>query len=69
MKTGKTHLGEGIETIWKYNDHEMEEKHEFIQWLFPTNESSRRNEPGLPLLTDNEIQDLQVNNNHFNALY
>ena len=56
MKTGKTHLGEGIETIWKYNDHEMEDKHEFIQWLFPTNESSRRNEHGLPVLTHNEIE-------------
>jgi len=60
--------GEGSDTegrtlteIWGWGDDELEEVHDFIQWLFPLPEPSRFN-PDAPLLTPEDIATFQKDN-------
>jgi|HubBroStandDraft_6_1064221.scaffolds.fasta_scaffold123004_2 hypothetical protein len=53
--------GEGTDTegrslgeLWGWNDEELEEVHDFIQWIFPLPEPSRFN-PDAPLLSGDDI--------------
>ena len=47
--------GRFITDIWKWDDNDLEEVHDFIQWLFPLPEPSQFN-PHAPLLTDKDIE-------------
>ena len=46
--------GRSLESLWAWNDDELEEVHDFIQWMFPLPEPSRFN-PDAPLLTNDEM--------------
>ena len=48
-------LGRTIEEIWDYNDEEIEGVHNFIQFIFPTNQKSA-SMPGVPILTTQDIE-------------
>ena len=48
-----------IYDIWKMHDFEIENTHNFVQWIFPLNEKSQA-VPNSPILTENEI--LQISN-------
>ena len=40
--------------VWAWGDADLEEAHDYIQWLFPLPEASRFN-PDAPLLTEDDI--------------
>ncbi len=44
--------GRSIQDILDFNEHELENTHDFIQWIFPTNEKSGYNH-NAPLLSGN----------------
>jgi hypothetical protein len=46
--------GRTLEQLWAMNDDELEELHDYIQWLFPLPEPSAFN-PDAPLLTEYDI--------------
>ena len=46
--------GRTLADLWAFSDDEMEEVHDFIQWMFPLREPSRFN-PDAPLLTDEDV--------------
>ena len=48
-------LGRTLEEIWGYNDAEIEGVHNFIQFIFPTNQKSA-SMPGVPILTAQDIE-------------
>lgn len=48
--TGTDHAGRRIETIWAFDDRQLEAVHDYVQWLFPLPEASRFN-PFAPVLT------------------
>ena len=41
--------------IWTYSFHQLEEYHDYIQWMFPLDEPSAHN-PNAPLLTKEDIE-------------
>ena len=43
-----------IQDIWEMNDHEIENTHNFIQWIFPLNEKSGAI-PNSPILSTDDI--------------
>ena len=47
-------LGVSIETIWEWDDRQLEYEHTYIQWLFPLREPSRA-VPGSPTITAAEV--------------
>jgi hypothetical protein len=47
--------GVGIETIWGWNDRQLEVVHTYIQWLFPLREPSQA-VPGSPTITEDEAR-------------
>ncbi len=47
-----------LEDIWKMSDEEIENVHNFIQWIFPLNERSRA-VSNSPILTQQEIIDIK----------
>lgn len=47
--------GRSLDAILAWSDDELEEVHDFIQWLFPLPEPSQYN-PDAPLLTEGDIQ-------------
>lgn len=49
-----------LHMMWQYDDVTLEEKHDYIQWMFPLNELSGFN-PKAPLLSDDEIQEFRKN--------
>ncbi len=51
---GTDFRGRRLEEIWAYSDDEMEEVHDFIQWLFPLPEPSAFNHAA-PLLSTDDI--------------
>jgi hypothetical protein len=46
--------GRYLKEIWTWQDDELEEVHDFIQWMFPLPEPSQFN-PDAPLLTEQDI--------------
>jgi hypothetical protein len=50
--------GRSLRELWEWNDDELEEVHDFIQWMFPLPEPSRFN-PDAPLLTDEDVAAFQ----------
>ena len=46
--------GRTLEELWGWNDDDLEQVHDFIQWMFPLPERSRFN-PDAPLLTDADV--------------
>ncbi len=46
--------GRTLADLWAFSDREMEDVHDFIQWMFPLREASRFN-PDAPLLTDSDV--------------
>ena len=50
--------GRTLAELWSLSDSEMEEIHDFIQWMFPLREPSRFN-PDAPLLTATDIEEFQ----------
>jgi|SRR5689334_9341048 len=53
--TGSDDRGRRIEDVWRFSRDELEDIHDYIQWLFPLAERSAFN-PGAPLLDDTTIQ-------------
>ena len=51
--------GRTLRGIWAFSDEDMEDVHDFIQWLFPLRERSQYN-PNAPLLTDADIAEFQA---------
>ena len=51
-------LGRTLEEIWGYNDAEIEGVHNFIQFIFPTNQKSA-SMPGVPILTAQDIETIK----------
>lgn len=49
-----------VETIMNYNSEELEKKHDFIQWVFPTYRYSKFNSSA-PILTREEISRIKNN--------
>jgi hypothetical protein len=50
--------GVSIETIWEWDDSQLEYEHTYIQWLFPLREPSRA-VPGSPTITEAEVGEFQ----------
>jgi hypothetical protein len=46
--------GRRLEELWTWNDHALEDVHDFIQWLFPLPEPSQFNADA-PLLSEQDI--------------
>jgi hypothetical protein len=46
--------GRSLGELWDWNDDELEEVHDFIQWMFPLPEPSRFN-PDAPLLNGDDM--------------
>jgi Opioid growth factor receptor (OGFr) conserved region len=46
--------GRRLQELWGWSDEDLEEVHDFVQWLFPLPEPSRYN-PDAPLLTDEDV--------------
>ena len=51
---GRDSEGRTLQEIWAWSDDELEEVHDYIQWLFPLPEPSQFN-PDAPLLTPTDI--------------
>jgi hypothetical protein len=47
---GKDDRGRTLEEIWTWSDEELEQVHDYIQWVFPTSQASAVN-PSAPLVT------------------
>ena len=47
--TGKDAAGRRLEDVWRFSHEELEENHDYIQWLFPLKERSAFN-PRAPIL-------------------
>ena len=52
--TGTDSRGRTIEDIWRFSPDDLEDVHDYIQWLFPLAEPSAFN-PDAPLLDDDTI--------------
>ncbi|MBD2043343.1 opioid growth factor receptor-related protein [Microcoleus sp. FACHB-672] len=52
--------GRTIQEIWSWNYQKLENKHDYIQWLFPLQERSRYNRKA-PILNDEIIQEFRTN--------
>jgi hypothetical protein len=50
--------GVGIETIWGWNDRQLEVVHTYIQWLFPLRERSQA-VPNSPTITEAEAREFR----------
>jgi len=46
--------GRSLQELWSWTDDELQEVHNFIQWMFPLPEPSRFN-PDAPLLTEDDM--------------
>ena len=55
---GTDGAGRTLAQVWAFGDDELEDIHDFIQWLFPLREPSRFNRDA-PLLTDAEITEFR----------
>ena len=58
--------GKSISDIWEYSMKELEDKHNYIQWLFPTKEPSKYN-PNVPVIKN--LKEYQTKNIRNHLLY
>lgn len=56
---GPTKTGHRLEQIWAWPNSKLEGVHDYIQWLFPTDEPSNFN-PDAPLLDGTDLQAFRV---------
>jgi hypothetical protein len=56
---GTDNRGRTLADIWAYSDEEMEDVHDFIQWIFPLEEPSQFN-PEAPLLSPGDIAEFRA---------
>lgn len=54
-RIGTNDSGRTLTNIWDFTINELEEVHDYIQWIFPLKEESRF-QPNAPLLTDEDIE-------------
>jgi hypothetical protein len=57
-RTGNDAEGRTLAEIWTFSDEELENVHDFIQWLFPLRTRSQFNRYA-PILTDSDIKAFQ----------
>lgn len=55
---GPDHRGRTLGEILEYDDGDLESQHDFIQWLFPSEEASKFN-PDAPVLSRPEFEELR----------
>lgn len=70
--TGTDSKGRTIQDVWNFTDEQLEETHNYIQWLFPLKEMSE-NVMGSPFLDDEDIikiikEDLDIQDNFLKSL-
>lgn len=63
--TGTDNHGRTLEEMWVWSDEKLESCHNYIQWMFPSDESSSFNADA-PVLMDTEIE-MFLNNEHLQA--
>jgi hypothetical protein len=56
---GTDNRGRTLADIWAYSDEDLEDVHDFIQWIFPLEEPSRFN-PEAPLLSPADIAEFRA---------
>jgi hypothetical protein len=54
-------MGRNLSDIWSYGDKQIEETHDFIQFLFPLNEPSKSSFHGFYLKEDDVLEIIQSN--------
>jgi Opioid growth factor receptor (OGFr) conserved region len=59
--------GRNLADLWAFSDDEMEEVHDFIQWVFPLREPSRFN-PDAPLVEESDIREFKADSELQEAL-
>lgn len=52
--TGTNQSGHTFEDVMRFNDSQLEDEHDYIQWIFPLDEASRA-QPSSPVLTQADI--------------
>src|SRR5947208_2518911 len=62
LNNGKDHAGRTLKDILAFTDEELEETHDYIQWVFPTKTRSSYNNSA-PILDDETITNLKTHNN------
>ena len=60
--TGSDNRGRRIEDVWRFSHDELEDIHDYIQWLFPLAERSDFN-PDAPILDQSTIERFQTDEN------
>jgi len=60
QNTGTNLKGETYDDVLEYDNDKMEDDHEYIQWIFPTNRPSEAVEEA-PCLSDEEVEELKGN--------
>ena len=53
--TGTDDRGRRLDDVWRFSDEQLEDVHDYIQWLFPLTERSAFN-PGAPIIDEATIQ-------------
>jgi hypothetical protein len=56
---GTDDRGRGLADLWAFSDRQLEEIHDFIQWMFPLREVSQFN-PSAPVLTDADLHEFRA---------
>src|SRR4029077_4881134 len=59
-RSGKDAAGRRIDDIWRFSKAELEDNHDYIQWLFPLTERSAFN-PNAPVLDAATIENFRAN--------
>jgi hypothetical protein len=57
MNGGIDYEGRTLKDVHAFNSTQLEDLHDYIQWIFPLNEESRA-VPGSPVLTEEDIKEL-----------
>ena len=55
----RDYQGRFLKDIWLMEDTRIEKVHDFIQWVFPTDEVSK-SVPSAPVLFDDEIEEIKT---------
>jgi len=55
----KNSSGHSLEEIWEWDDDQLEKGHTYIQWMFPSDEESKK-VPGSPVLSQFDIKEFNT---------